>query len=79
MGGIPDVITQGVDGLLVAPGDVERLAAAMAQFITDSNFRLAAGLRAHERARANDVHAFARRLADHYLRIAPVSELRVEA
>jgi glycosyltransferase involved in cell wall biosynthesis len=79
VGGIPDLVTQGAEGLLVPPGDVARLGAAMAQLIADEKLRLDAGLRAHDRARAHDVHVYARRLADHYLRIAPVSELRVEA
>ena len=79
VGGIPDVITEGVEGLLVPPGDIPRLTAAMSQLIGDDRLRLAAGLRAYERAGANDVHAYARRLAGHYERIAPVAELRVEA
>lgn len=78
VGGIPDVFTHGSEGLLVEPGDVERLTAALAHLIDDEQFRLRAGRRAHERARGHDVHAYARRLADHYQRIAPVAEWRTE-
>jgi glycosyltransferase involved in cell wall biosynthesis len=78
VGGIPDVFTHGAEGLLVQPGDVERLTAAMAQLIRDEDLRLAAGRRAHERARGNDVHAYARRLSEHYQRIAPVAGWRAE-
>jgi len=79
VGGIPDVFTQGAEGLLVAPGDAGQLRAAMSTFITDESARLAAGRRAHESARVHDVHAYARRLADIYQRIAPVAELRETA
>jgi len=79
VGGIPDLITQGVEGLLVPPGNVEQLSLALTRMITDDGLRTAAGQRAYERAGANDVHAYARRLAEHYLRIAPVAELRVES
>ncbi|HEX6639119.1 MAG TPA: glycosyltransferase family 4 protein [Steroidobacteraceae bacterium] len=79
VGGIPDVLTHGTHGLLVKPGDVAQLSAAMAQLIGDEPLRLAAGRRAHERARGNDVHAYARLLADLYQRIAPVSGWRTEA
>jgi glycosyltransferase involved in cell wall biosynthesis len=78
VGGIPDVFSHGAEGLFVKPGDLQRLTDAMAHLITDEPLRLAAGRRAHERARGNDVHAFARRLAEHYQRIAPVAEWRVE-
>jgi len=76
VGGIPDVFTHGAEGLLVAPGDAGQLRAAMTTFISDEPARLAAGKRAYENARAFDVHAYARRLADIYQRIAPVAELR---
>jgi glycosyltransferase involved in cell wall biosynthesis len=79
VGGIPDVFTHGAEGLLVAPGDAAQLRAAMTTFIGDESMRLSAGRRAHESARAHDVHAYARRLADVYQRIAPVAELRETA
>ncbi len=79
VGGIPDVFTHGSEGLLVAPGDAGQLRAAMSTFIGDEPARLAAGKRAYESARAFDVHAYARRLADIYQRIAPVADMRETA
>jgi glycosyltransferase involved in cell wall biosynthesis len=79
VGGIPDVFTHGTEGLLVAPGDAAQLRAAMSTYIGDEAARLAAGKRAYEAARAFDVHAYARRLADIYQRIAPVAEMRETA
>jgi glycosyltransferase involved in cell wall biosynthesis len=76
VGGIPDVFRNGQDGALVTPGDVEQIRAAMARLISDDAARLAAGRAARERARAFDVHVYARRLADIYQRIAPVAEIR---
>jgi glycosyltransferase involved in cell wall biosynthesis len=76
VGGIPDVFRHGVDGALVTPGDVPQIRAAMAKFISDDATRLAAGRAARERARAFDVHVYARRLAEIYQRIAPVAETR---
>jgi glycosyltransferase involved in cell wall biosynthesis len=58
VGGIPEVITDGVDGLLVAPGDPDALAAALAKLLEDDALRADVGARARERARAFDlVHA----------------------
>jgi glycosyltransferase involved in cell wall biosynthesis len=76
VGGIPDVFSHGAEGLLVTPGDRAQLTTALSQLITDEPTRLAAGRRAYERARAFDVHTYARRLADIYQRIAPVAETR---
>ncbi len=76
VGGIPDVFRNGLDGMLVTPGDVDQIRAAMARLIADDTAREAAGRTARERARAFDVHVYARRLADIYQRIAPVAEIR---
>jgi glycosyltransferase involved in cell wall biosynthesis len=76
VGGIPDVLRHGVEGLMVEPRRVADLAAAMAKMVTDDAERLACGKRAHERARLFEVHGYARRLADIYQRIAPVAEYR---
>lgn len=76
VGGIPDVVEHGAEGLLVAPGDRTQLTGSMAQYIRSEPERLAAGRRGHERVQAFDVHAYARRLADIYQRVAPVGEVR---
>ena len=76
VGGIPDVFRNGVDGLMVTPGNIEQIRAAMTRLISDESVRLAAGHKARERACAFDVHVYARRLADIYQRIAPVAEIR---
>lgn len=76
VGGIPDVFRDDVDGTLVEPGDIERIRAAMARYITDDAARLGAGVNARQRAEEFDVQMYARRLADIYHRIAPVAEIR---
>jgi glycosyltransferase involved in cell wall biosynthesis len=76
VGGIPDVLRHGVEGLMVEPRRVADLSAAMAKLINDDSERAACGRRAHERARHFEVHSYARQLADIYQRIAPVAEYR---
>jgi len=75
VGGIPDVFTHGAEGLFIPPGDTTQLGAALRILIEDEPARLAAGRRAHERARSFDVHAYARHLGDIYQRIAPIAEI----
>src|SRR5690606_32738410 len=61
VGGIPEVITDGVDGLLVPPGDPDALATALGKVLRDDALRADLGARARERARAFDlVHAVRR-------------------
>jgi glycosyltransferase involved in cell wall biosynthesis len=79
VGGIPEVFTHGREGLLVAPGHIGELTAAMSHLISDEAERLGAGRRAHARACALDVHAYARRLANIYQRIAPVADIQEPA
>jgi glycosyltransferase involved in cell wall biosynthesis len=78
VGGIPDCFTDGLEGLMVTPGDIGQLSGCMAKLIADADFRVAAGQRAHVRARNYDVHSYARRLSDYYQRIAPVADLQSE-
>jgi len=72
VGGIPEVFTHKSEGLFVAPGRIAEITAALSLMLGDDAERLAAGRRAHARARALDVHAYARRLCDIYQRIAPI-------
>jgi len=51
IGGIPEQITDGREGLLVPPGDAEALAAAMLRLWTEPELALAMGARARQTAR----------------------------
>ena len=75
VGGIPDVFRDLVDGLFVKAGDVDQIRVAMATLITDDTLRLNAGRAAREQARQFDVHVYARRIADIYQRISPVTQV----
>lgn len=70
VGGIPDVVEDGVTGLLVPPQDVPALAAALTRVVTDDAERAAFGKAGHERVREQfDVEAVWRRFDDAYDRI----------
>ncbi len=67
--GIPEVVHDGVSGLLVEPGDIGSLAGALARLVGDEGLRrhLGAGARAHvasHLARSACVATVARRFAD---------------
>jgi glycosyltransferase involved in cell wall biosynthesis len=71
VGGIPDMVEDGVTGLLVPPGDVAALAAAMQRLIDDDGLRDELGARARADATRYDaatVAAWFRRL---YESVAP--------
>ena len=52
VGGLPEVITNGVDGYLVPPRDVETMARHAVELLSDPNRRREMGQRARESARA---------------------------
>jgi glycosyltransferase involved in cell wall biosynthesis len=49
VGGTPELIEDGVNGLLVAPGDVGTLAVALRRVVTDCALRRRLGCAARER------------------------------
>ena len=55
VGGIPELIRDGVEGFLVEPGDVTALAARLAQLIGDAALRRTMGARALQRAARYDL------------------------
>jgi len=65
-GGIPDVITDRVHGLLVAPGDPEALARAIDRLLAEPNLARRMGEAARERAKNYDWEALAERVLNVY-------------
>ncbi len=66
VGGIPDVVTDGQEGLLIAPGDVEGLCRSMSVLVEDEAQRRQLGAQARQRAERFDVKLFAAELASMY-------------
>jgi glycosyltransferase involved in cell wall biosynthesis len=50
IGGIPEAVTDGVEGFLIEPGDVQGLAARLARLITDKQLAAEMGLAARRKA-----------------------------
>jgi glycosyltransferase involved in cell wall biosynthesis len=65
-GGIPEVVEDGVSGILVAPGDADALARALAALAGDPERRRRLAAAARTRAEAFDVNATVRALEDVY-------------
>ena len=61
-GGIPDIIDDGVNGLLVVPGDPEVLARAIDRLLADSELARRLGKAARERAKDYDWGVLAERV-----------------
>jgi glycosyltransferase involved in cell wall biosynthesis len=67
LSGIPELVEDGVSGLLAAPGSVDELAAALLRLEHDPELRERLGRAGRERVVADfDVRANARRLAAHF-------------
>lgn len=63
LSGIPELITDGVDGLLVPPGDEDALADVLAQLLDDADRRAALGRAARAKVERDfDIHRNAERL-----------------
>jgi len=65
-GAIPEYLTDGLHGLLVAPGDATALAGAIARLVADPELRLRLGAAAHRRAQEYDWSVVGNRLRDLY-------------
>jgi glycosyltransferase involved in cell wall biosynthesis len=70
-GGIVDMIADGVNGLLVPPGDEYKLAEAMARLLTDPDLRVRLAAGAQERVQRFTASAVVQRLESVYARVAP--------
>lgn len=68
VGGIPEVITDGKDGLLVDPGDAGALAAALTKLLADTDARTAMAEEARTRANDFDLRRAVRQIEDVYER-----------
>jgi glycosyltransferase involved in cell wall biosynthesis len=66
VGGIPDVVDDQQEGLLVTPGDVSTLSAAMLLMITDPNRRKKCAERARQRAESLSVGSYIEQLKGLY-------------
>lgn len=71
VGGVPQVLTDDVDGLLVPPGDATALAAALARLANEPETRNRLAAAARERSRIFDVSEAARTIEGIYETIAP--------
>lgn len=71
VGGIPEVVTDGRDGLLVEPDDVAALVRAVGRLVADPEARRMLGEAARERAGRSSVAELGRQLDTVYRRVAP--------
>ncbi len=70
VGAIPEVVTDGVNGVLVRPGDPGQLAAALQSLIVDTELRNRLAAAAHARAGEFDVARWREALHDVWLAAA---------
>jgi glycosyltransferase involved in cell wall biosynthesis len=71
VGGVPEVLTDGVDGLVVPPGDPLALADALSRVVTDPDLRARLGTGAKERSAMFDVARASRTIESIYREVAP--------
>jgi glycosyltransferase involved in cell wall biosynthesis len=66
VGGIPELITHGENGLLVQPGDIQQLSDAMLSLIKNDDFRLTLGSVARRTVEPLDIHCYMPSLTNLY-------------
>lgn len=66
VGGIPDAVSDGVDGVMVMPGDTQQLVEALQRLIENESLRLTLGRNARARAERCDVGQYSLELAQMY-------------
>lgn len=70
VGGIPDAVADGVDGIMVRPGNIEQLAEALRRVIESESLRMSLGRNARARAERCDVKHYSLQLATLYRSLA---------
>jgi glycosyltransferase involved in cell wall biosynthesis len=75
-GGIPELLTDGVEGRLVPPGDPQQLSAAIYQVVNDPSRRQAMGMAGRARAASYSVTVVAGQLEDVYHQAIDLQSLR---
>jgi glycosyltransferase involved in cell wall biosynthesis len=71
VGGTPEVVTDGADGLLVPPGDPAALAGGLLRLLRDPELRARIGAAARARAAAFDIRAAVARMEQVYAGLLP--------
>jgi glycosyltransferase involved in cell wall biosynthesis len=69
VGGLPEIVTDGVEGRLVAPADPAGLAAALGEVLGDDRLRARMGAAAAVRSREFDIAAAQRQIEDVYAQV----------
>jgi glycosyltransferase involved in cell wall biosynthesis len=69
VGGVPEVVSDGRDGLVVEPGDPDVLATAVGKLLDDEALRAEFGEHARARSEAFQIEAAVRRIEDVYERV----------
>ena len=75
VGGVPQVITDDVDGLIVRPGDPVRLADALERVVADPELRLRLGQGAKAKSAMFDVAASSRQIEEIYRQAVAVNRV----
>ena len=79
VGGVPQVLTDGVDGLVVPPDSPPALADAIARVATDTALRARLGTAARSRSTMFDVAAASREIESVYLEVSGDRTVRADA